>query len=101
MADDLDAIEVGIMNVYAENLRDGVDIETIRQMVQDETWLNGEEAAKYFNVQVSEENKMAACISDHFKDYKHVPKNLVSPAHKAENINEKLKIQNELDLLEL
>lgn len=73
MANDLDAIEEGIMNVYAENLKEGVDIETIRQMVQDETWLNGHEASNYFNIEVSQANEAVACVSEHFKDYKRTP----------------------------
>jgi ATP-dependent Clp protease, protease subunit len=106
MADDLDAIEAGIMNVYAENLKEGVDIEIIRQMVQDETWLNGDEAAKYFNVEVSEAKEIAACASDYFDKYNKTPNKLVAkspkPAPKPKiNDQEKLKIQNELELLEL
>jgi ATP-dependent Clp protease protease subunit len=54
MADSLDVIEQGIIAVYADNLADGVDIETIKQMVQNETWLTGEQAAKYFNVEVTQ-----------------------------------------------
>jgi ATP-dependent Clp protease, protease subunit len=107
MADDLDAVEEGIMNVYAENLKEGVDIETIRQMVQDETWLNGEEATKYFNVEVTSSVEVAACASDYFDKYNKTPRKLVERVETpTENktvvdINEQLKIQNELDLLDL
>jgi ATP-dependent Clp protease, protease subunit len=110
MADDLDAIEVGLMNVYAENLQDGVDIEVIRQMVQEETWLNGEEAAKYFKVEVAESKEIAACASDYFDKYSKIPEKIAKAQHKplkpagkhlAVDIKEKLKIQNEIDLLEL
>ncbi|MEG0773923.1 head maturation protease, ClpP-related [Clostridium sp.] len=76
LANDLDAIEEGILNVYAERLREGVDLETIRQMVQEETWINGLEAEKYFNIEVAEENHVAACSSDYFKNYSRVPKDL-------------------------
>lgn len=102
MADDLDAIEQGIMNVYAENLKEGVDIEIIRQMVNNETWLNGNEAAKYFNIEVAEENKAAACISECFKNYKNVPKEF---KHKTDKVQEEPsndeKINNLLLELEL
>jgi ATP-dependent Clp protease protease subunit len=73
MADDLDAIETGILNVYAENLNEGVTIDEIKQMINEETWLNGNEAAKYFNIEVAPENKMVACTSDYFKNYDKLP----------------------------
>jgi len=79
MADDLDAIEEGIMNVYAENLKEGVDIETIRQMVQEEKWLNGIEAAQYFNIEVGAANDAVACASDFFKEYKSLPQAFKEP----------------------
>ncbi|MFC0188228.1 head maturation protease, ClpP-related [Fictibacillus aquaticus] len=73
VADDLDAIEGGILNVYAENLAEGADIEEIKQMVNEETWLNGNEAAKYFNIEVAAENQAVACVSDCFKNYRNTP----------------------------
>ena len=50
----LDNIESGIMNVYKENLKEGVEIEEIQQLVDAETWLSGEEAEKYFKIEVVE-----------------------------------------------
>lgn len=106
MADDLDRIEEGIMNVYKENLKDGVDIEEIKKMVADETWLTGEEAAKYFNVEVGEESKAVACVSDYFDKYKNAPKTLKEklpepkpPDEPTEDNLEKEKLLLELDLL--
>lgn len=77
-ADDLDKIETSIINVYKENLRDGIDINTIIDMVHAETWLNGEEASKYFNVEVSDDIEAVACASQYFSEYKNVPKNLLN-----------------------
>lgn len=103
MIDDLNAIEEGIMNVYAENLKEGVDIETVRQMVQEETWLNGKECSEIFNIEVGEENKVAACTSDYYKEYKQLPNELVVEEVHNNKVNqeEKLIWQNEMDLLEL
>lgn len=97
MADDLDVIETGIINVYAENLKDGVDIEDIKAMVNAETWLNGIEAAKYFNIEVAEENKMVACSSDYFKNYSKVPSEVIrkeEAIHSPEN-----KVEEEVNAL--
>ncbi|MRB31529.1 Clp protease ClpP, partial [Bacillus thuringiensis] len=44
MAEDLDNLEAGIMNVYKENLKEGIEMEVIQQLVDAETWLSGEEA---------------------------------------------------------
>ncbi|WP_142387575.1 Clp protease ClpP, partial [Bacillus thuringiensis] len=61
MAEDLDNLEAGIMNVYKENLKEGIEIEVIQQLVDAETWLSGEEAEKYFNIEVVEAKEVAAC----------------------------------------
>jgi len=78
MADDLDRIEEGIVNVYADNLADGVKIETIKQMMNDETWLNGYEASKYFKVEVAESNQAAAKVikGDSMNNYTNIPDTL-------------------------
>lgn len=72
-ADDLDRIEQGIMNIYAENLREGVDVAEIQTMVNAETWLTGEEASQYFNVKVTEEVQAAAYLGDSVKNYRNTP----------------------------
>lgn len=108
-ADDLDKIETSIINVYKENLRDGVDIEEIIEMVHKETWLNGEEASKYFNVEVSDELEAVACVSQYFNQYKNVPQNLMHGSFNrvftnipTDNVNKNIKAQKlkvELNLL--
>ena len=85
MANTLDKIEEGIINVYSENLASGVDIETIKAMVDAETWLTGEEASKYFNIQVSNPVQAVACASDYFEKYNKVP----------DDISDSLKIEAE------
>lgn len=114
MSEDLDNIEKVIMNVYQENLRDGVEIATIQELVNNETWLTGEEASQYFNVEVSnEESNIAACASDLFDKYNKTPKQFVNKvipnskpnielvdnliAQNEEEI-EKIKLQIQLDL---
>ena len=76
MANILDKIEEGIINVYSENLASGVDIETIKAMVDAETWLTGEEASKYFNIEVSNPVRAVACASDYFEKYNKVPNDI-------------------------
>lgn len=92
MADTLDRIEEGLINTYKTKLKDNVDIETIKAMVNAETWLTGEEASKYFNITVTEANKMIAKVDTNLlNSYKNVPENLKT---KDINIAEDLAIKN-------
>ncbi|MBW3496064.1 head maturation protease, ClpP-related, partial [Bacillus sp. FDAARGOS_1420] len=102
-AEDLDNIESGIMNVYKENLKEGIGIEEIQQLVDAETWLSGEQAEKYFNIEVVEAKEVAACMSDYFDKYQKTPNKVVAkaPSIPKKDNNEQLKIQNALDLLEI
>lgn len=81
MAEDLDAVETGIINVYKAHLADGADLETVKELVAAETWLNGEEAAKYFNITVSEAKTYAAQIAGNvMNQYRNTPKDIIKPA---------------------
>ena len=92
MADTLDKIEEGLINTYKTKLKDNVDIETIKAMVNVETWLTGEEASKYFNITVTEANKMIAKVDTNLlNSYKNVPENLKT---KDINMAEDLAIKN-------
>jgi hypothetical protein len=94
MANDLDRIQTGIENVYQANLKDGVDMATIRAMITKETWLNGEDAAKYFNVNTADALPAVACVSNYFKNYADMPEEIaqVLEEQKEEQVQE---IQNE------
>ena len=92
IADTLDRIEEGLINTYKTKLKHNVDIETIKAMVNAETWLTGEEASKYFNITVTEANKMIAKVDTNLlNSYKNVPENLKT---KDINMAEDLAIKN-------
>lgn len=110
VADDLDTIESGLLKAYEENLRDGIDIEEIKEMVNKETWLTAEEASKYFTIEITSPKTFAASGKELLKNYKNVPKSLLKnekepkPAPKVKQNDDELeliKLQNELDLLDL
>lgn len=101
MANTLDTIEEGILNVYEANLNEGVTIEEIKELVNKGTWLTGEQAAKYFNkIKVEEENEAVACASGYFAKYDNVPgqfKNqepIPAPAKSKEEIEKEKKISD-------
>lgn len=85
MAEDLDAVESGIMNVYKDHIADGVDIADIQRMVDAETWLNGEEAARYFNIEVGAVKEYAAKVTETVSGYGNVPKEIITSAQAADN----------------
>ena len=93
MADTLDAVEAGILSVYEEHLAEGVDIKTVKKLMEEETWLDGTKAAEYFQVKVGEENTIAAAVQDFTKMYcRNAPKDLVG-AGTADN--ERLRQQDQ------
>ena len=98
-ADLLDAIEETALSIYKENLKNEDDLEVIKQMVQDETWLTGEEATNYFNVEISNSIEAVACVSEYFEGYSKVPKTILNGLKTQNKGPKKInKIQNELEL---
>lgn len=65
MADDLDKIQTGIMNVYEDHLAEGVTIDQVETLVNAETWLDGKEAAKYFNIAQTDVADYVAAVGDY------------------------------------
>lgn len=103
-SEDLNRIEEGILNVYKDNLREGIDIEEIKEKLREETWFTGKEASNYFNFEVDEKKEVAACVSDYFDKYNKIPNVLRSKldkcSNKKENSNKK-RVQLKLNLLKL
>ena len=61
-ADTLDTIQQGLETTYQQKAKEGVTAETITELVNQESWLTGQKAAKYFNVEVLEPLKVVNCI---------------------------------------
>lgn len=86
MADDLDTIETGIMNAYKAHLAEGVSLDDVQQLVNAETWLNGEEASHYFKITVTEAKEYTAQVTDDVKaTYRNIPEPIIKSAHAADN----------------
>lgn len=101
---DLDRIEEGILNVYQDNLKEGIDIEEIKEKLNEETWFTGKEASNYFNFEVDEKKKVAACVSDYFTKYNKIPyalKNKTDKISIGKENNNKKRVQMKLNLLKL
>ena len=75
-ANALDVCQESIMNIYENNLKEGVSKEEIEEMVNAETWFTGDYVVNYFNFEVEETAEAVACTSDYYKFYNNKPENL-------------------------
>ena len=75
-ADTLDHCQKSIVQTYMERVKDGVTEQEINDLVNKETWMNGSEAAEYFDFEVEEDVNAAACASDFFGIYKNTPESV-------------------------
>ena len=99
-ADMLDIIQKGIESVYQAAAREGITAQDITDMVNAGTWLTGDEAANYFNVEVMKPLDVVACVKGE-TPFQHAPKNITlkdandtvkNRADDKENKCERLKI---------
>ena len=90
-ADDLDKITESSIQTYLNQAGDKLDEETLRQLMDDETWLTAKEAVDYgLATEVIEANKAAALISKNFAQrYRHVPERLIQASQKKQEIKER------------
>ena len=99
MADDLEAVETGILNIYEEHLKEGVSIDTIKEMLAAETWLNGQQAAEYFNVEIGEEKAIAAAVTEETKKFcKAIPEEILARKRAQEKALQEKDQQNRNDI---
>lgn len=69
----LDTIQQGLESTYNKAAREGVTPEQVHEMVENTTWLTGEEASKLFNVDVLEASKTAAKAGNAVKAFNSIP----------------------------
>lgn len=110
-ADKLDEIANGMAEIYMQNVKEGTTVEEIKSMMDKETWFTGEKAAEIFNVKIVEPTQIAACDREFLENYTRAPKKLLAkeppkpkpqtPEPNGITKEEKIKMQNELDLLSL
>lgn len=96
-ADALDTIQRGMESTYIKNAKDGVTADQISNLVNSETWLTGAEAAKIFNINVTDPLKMVACTGKLPANIKNMPKNIRFIAQKQLSDNKKLPIDNKIN----
>ena len=73
-ADVLDGCQKVILSTYMDHVKDGVDEKMINDLINAETWLNGEECQQYFDFDIKESNEaVAAADSEYFEKYDNLP----------------------------
>ena len=78
-ADILDGCQKVILTTYMEHTKEGVTEEQINDLINAETWKNGEEWQEYFDIEVSESSQAAAAASDFYDKYNNLPENIAKP----------------------
>lgn len=94
LAEQLERLDEVILGTYKEKLKDGNDLEKIKEMVTNETFIYGEEAAKYFNITVEKELEAVACLDKTSLNDERIPENI----RKIMNFRENKKNKNEVDV---
>lgn len=102
-ADILDTCQKSIMSIYMDNVKEGVTEEKISEMINEETWLTGDEATQYFDFEVEEQSDVVACTSEYFDKYNKTPKNILNTKENATDHEDIVKkvlqiIENKNDL---
>lgn len=75
-AEILDGCQKVILNTYMQHAKEGVTEEQINELIDAETWKNGEEWQEFFDIEVAEKSNAAACTSDYFDRYSNLPEKL-------------------------
>ncbi len=75
-ADVLDGCQKVILTTYMQHAKEGVTEEQINELINAETWKNGEEWQEFFDIEVSESSQAAAAASDFYDNYNNLPENL-------------------------
>ena len=78
MADDLDVIGGGILDVYMNHVKEGVTEDTIKSLMDAETWLSGADASQYFNIETTDTvTEIAAAAGEYVARSRNMPKDLI------------------------
>lgn len=84
----LEKTDLNMADIYHEKAIEGITTEKILELMDNETWLTGNEAQNYFNIIVDGENKAAACL-DGLNINDKVPETLKAKLNKVEEVQNK------------
>lgn len=75
-AEILDTLQEGLETTYRKAAKEGITNERISDMVNEETWLTGKEAAEIFDIIVTDASEAVACAGKKFVNFNKAPKDL-------------------------
>lgn len=84
----LEKTDLNMADIYHEKSIEGITTEKILELMDNETWLTGNEAQNYFNIIVDGENKAVACLAGLNINDK-VPEILKAKLNKVEEVQNK------------
>ncbi|MGL6063757.1 MAG: head maturation protease, ClpP-related [Fusobacteriaceae bacterium] len=92
-AEIFDRLDGTLKTIYLEKALEGITEEKFEELMKAETWLNGEDAKKYFKINILEEKDIAAAINSEIcLNYKLPSELKIISNEKKENNLEKEKI---------
>lgn len=99
-ADALDIAQKALVDVYMEHVKEDITEEQINDMINNETWLTGADAAEVFEIEVQNGAQAVAAMSGFYEKYNQRPS---IPVETKDNLtsHRKRKLQLELELLTL
>lgn len=70
----LDKVDESMLNIYMENVNEGITSEQVQEMMDNTTWMNGSDASKIFNNIKVKDMQVSACAdSQYYSHYKNLP----------------------------
>jgi ATP-dependent Clp protease, protease subunit len=93
-AESLETIDKGILNVYSQNLKSGITTSAIKDLIDAETWLTGEQANEYFDIHLADPLEAVACGGK--LNYINTPKVFKENQPEQNKLIELLKLECEL-----
>ena len=89
-ADVLDGCQKVILNTYMQHTKDGITEDQINDLINAETWKNGEEWQEFFDIEISENSQAVAAASDFYVNYKNMPEEYNKKPDTKENMAEQI-----------
>lgn len=99
--DILDTCQRSIVSIYMKKVKQGITEEDINNIVNAGTWLTGEEASNYFDIELEGKVNVSNCKSSYFEKY-NIPENKVVKIDRDSNtafFNTKNNIKNKTNKL--
>lgn len=101
-ADQLDILQSGLMEVYKENMADGIKLEEIEELVNKESYLSAKETSKYFNVELVDSKSSVEYVASMFDNIDTLPAFIKEKIDNKKNLDlakaqlQLIKLQGEL-----